>query len=143
MPEDLDKRGFSCAGQGMLEAFSITSASILRKGWLQTDRSALFGMEHQSAVAYGNGFTNDIWPRLDGHGNQSALRFHIIHESGTSGLATASRLPIRRTCGFTRDGQLISKACTWNTLGQGDAIKYVNATKRGEAICNPLSPSAA
>jgi hypothetical protein len=75
------------------------------------------GMEHQSAVTYGNGYRNGYGGRdWTGVGISPKFDFIIIHESAaTSGSETPCRQPTCPTCGFRRAGARTSRACTWNS----------------------------
>ena len=90
------------------------------------------GMEHQSAVAYGNHFANGYLDRdWTGVGISPRFDFIIIHESGHEWFGNASPPPTNPTCGSTRAGRPTSKASTSSTrYGYDDAMKYLNAYKK-------------
>ena len=75
------------------------------------------GMEHQSAVTYGNRFNNGYLGRdWTGVGISPRFDFIIIHESGHEwfGNSVIRRRP-SPTCGFTKAGPPISNASMSST----------------------------
>jgi aminopeptidase N len=122
LPEDLEraKRQFAQA-KGMLEAYQHYFGEYpFKKDGYKLIQVPYSGMEHQSAVTYGNGFKNGYLGRdWTGVGISPRFDFIIIHESGHEyGSATASAPPTAPTCGFTKAGRPISKACTSSTAGE-------------------------
>lgn len=89
------------------------------------------GMEHQSAVAYGNHFENGYYGR-DWTGAGISLRFDfiIIHESGHewfgNSVTAADRSDMWIHEGWTTYMELLYVERLW---GRGDAIKYANGLK--------------
>ena len=85
LPEDLEKaKKQFVQAKGMIEAFRIISASIRSPldGYKLVE-VPYSGMEHQSAVSYGNKFTNgDLGRDWTGVGVSMKFDFIIIHESG-------------------------------------------------------------
>ena len=85
LPEDLDKAKLQFAqAKGMLDAFEhyFGEYPFARDGY-KLIQVPYAGMEHQSAVAYGNGFTNGYLNRdWTGVGISPRFDFIIIHESG-------------------------------------------------------------
>ena len=84
LPEDLDKAKTQFPqAKNMLDAFEhyFGEYPFARDGYklVQVPYS---GMEHQSAVAYGNGFVNGYFGDWTGVGLSSKFDFIIIHESG-------------------------------------------------------------
>ncbi len=79
LPEDLDKaRAQFAQAKGMLDAFEhyFGEYPFARDGY-KLIQVPYAGMEHQSAVAYGNGFDQRLpAPRLDRRRHQPALRLH-------------------------------------------------------------------
>ena len=110
------KRQFAQA-KPMLEAFEKYFGEYpFKKDGYKLIEVPYSGMEHQSAVTYGNRFANGYLERdWTGVGVSPKFDFIIIHESGTSGSATASRPPTSPTCGFTKAGRPIWKASTSST----------------------------
>ena len=102
---------------GMIEAFQHYFGEYpFKKDGYKLIEAPYSGMEHQSAVTYGNHFANGYLERdWTGVGISPRFDFIIIHEADTSGLATASRRPTRLICGFTRAGQRISSVSMWST----------------------------
>ena len=89
------------------------------------------GMEHQSAVTYGNRFANGYLERdWTGVGVSLKFDFIIIHESAHEWFGNASRPPTSPTCGSRRAGRPTSRRSTSRTLfGTEDALKYINGYK--------------
>ncbi len=85
LPEDLDKaRAQFAQARGMLDAFEhyFGEYPFARDGY-KLIQVPYAGMEHQSAVAYGNGFDNGYLHRdWTGVGISPRFDFIIIHESG-------------------------------------------------------------
>ena len=85
LPEDLDraKKQFAQA-KGMLEAFQHYFGEYpFKKDGYKLIQVPYSGMEHQSAVTYGNGFKNGYVGRdWTGVGISPRFDFIIIHESG-------------------------------------------------------------
>ncbi len=85
LPEDLDKAKSQFAqAKGMLDAFEhyFGEYPFARDGY-KLIQVPYAGMEHQSAVAYGNGFRNGYLNRdWTGVGISPRFDFIIIHESG-------------------------------------------------------------
>ena len=79
LPEDLDKaRAQYAQAKGMLDAFEhyFGEYPFARDGY-KLIQVPYAGMEHQSAVAYGNQFKNGyLQPRLDRRRHQPAFRLH-------------------------------------------------------------------
>ena len=75
------------------------------------------GMEHQSAVTYGNGFRNGYGAAATGRASASARSSTSSSSTraATSGSATPCRRPTSPTCGFRKAGAPTSRACTWST----------------------------
>jgi aminopeptidase N len=117
LPGDLDKakQQFSQAKE-MLEAYQHYFGPYpFPKDGYKLIQVPYSGMEHQSAVTYGNHFKNGYLER-DWAGVGISLRFDfiIIHESGHEWFGNSVTA---RTCGSMKAGPPISKVCTWNTDG--------------------------
>ena len=111
-----------CAGQGDAGGVSALLRRVsVREGRIQAVEVPYSGMEHQSAVTYGNLFKNGYHgPRLDGRGDQHCgSTSSSFTRAGTSGLATALPRPTRPTCGFTRAGRRTWRPVCGVPLGQG------------------------
>ena len=118
LPEDLEKAKKQFAqAKGMIEAFQHYFGEYpFKKDGYKLIQAPYSGMEHQSAVTYGNHFANGYLERdWTGVGISRALISSSFTKADTSGLATASPPPTRRTCGFMKDGQRTSNVSTWNT----------------------------
>ena len=133
LPEDLDKAKVQFAqAKGMLEAFQhyFGEYPFVKDGYKLVEVPYL-GMEHQSAVAYGNLFKNGYLGR-DWTGVGISLRFDfiIIHESGHEWFgnsitgADPSDMWIHE--GWTTYLESLYVEYRW---GNADAIKYLNGDK--------------
>jgi aminopeptidase N len=115
LPEDLDKAKTQFAqAKGMLQAFQHYFGDYpFKKDGYKLVQAPYSGMEHQSAVTYGNRFKNGY---LDATGPASAFQRGSISSSftraDTSGSATASPPPTAPTCGYTKDGPPTSSVFT-------------------------------
>ena len=132
-PEDLDKarRQFAQA-RPMLAIYNkyIGEYAFVRDGY-KLVQVPYAGMEHQSAVAYGNRFENGYLKRdWTGVGISPKFDFIIIHESGHEwfGNAITASDPADMWIheGFTTYTEGIYVEGRW---GKADAIRYVNGFK--------------
>jgi aminopeptidase N len=133
LPEDLEKAKTQFAqAKGMLEAFQhyFGPYPFAKDGYKLVEVPYL-GMEHQSAVAYGNGFTNGYMGR-DWTGVGISLRFDfiIIHESGHewfgNSITAADPADMWIHEGWTTYLESLYVEHRW---GKDDAIKYLNGLK--------------
>ncbi len=132
-PEDLDRARLQFAqARPMLEIFNkyIGEYPFVRDGY-KLVQVPYAGMEHQSAVAYGNHFRNGYGPRdWTGVGISPRFDFIIIHESGHEwfGNAISAADPVDMWIheGFTTYAEGIYVEGRW---GKEDAIRYVNGYK--------------
>jgi aminopeptidase N len=133
LPEDLDKakKQFTQV-PGMIEAYQhyFGPYPFARDGYKLVEVPYL-GMEHQSAVAYGNGFQNGYMGRdWAGVGISMRFDFIIIHESGHEwfgnavSAADSSDMWIHE--GWTTYLEGLYVEYHW---GKEDAIKYLNGLK--------------
>ncbi len=101
----------------MLEAFEKYFGEYpFKKDGFKLIEVPYSGMEHQSAVTYGNRFANGYLERdWTGVGISLKFDFIIIHESAHEWFGTRSRQPTRPTCGSTKAGRRISSASTSST----------------------------
>ncbi len=133
LPEDLAKakRQFAQA-PGMMEAFQhyFGPYPFLRDGYKLIEVPYL-GMEHQSAVGYGNGFTNGYMGR-DWTGTGISLRFDfiIVHESAHEWFGNSI------TAADPADMWIHEAWATYleslyveHRWGKADAIRYLNGLK--------------
>jgi hypothetical protein len=117
----------------------------VQQGRLQADRGAVLGMEHQSAVTYGNRFANGYLERdWTGVGISPKFDFIIIHESGHEWFGNAvsaadvSDMWIHE--GWTT---YLENLYVEHRFGYDDALKYVNGYKSKVATASRSSRSAA
>src|ERR1700684_3701726 len=133
LPEDLDKakRQFSQA-KGMLEAYQhyFGEYPFVKDGYKLIE-VPYAGMEHQSAVTYGNHFANGYLERdWTGVGISPRFDFIIIHESGHEWFGNAvsaadvSDMWIHE--GWTTYLECLYVEYRW---GKEDGLKYTNAYK--------------
>ena len=100
------------------------------------------GMEHQSAVAYGNHFTNGYYGRdWTGVGISMKFDFIIIHESGHEWFGNAITAKDRSDMwiheGWTTYMETLYVEYRW---GKADAIRYVNGLKPKVQNERPIIP---
>ncbi|QED37528.1 M1 family metallopeptidase [Antarcticibacterium arcticum] len=91
------------------------------------------GMEHQSAVAYGNHYLNGyLGSDLSGTGIGLRFDFIIIHESGHewygNSLTAKDIADMWIHEGFTAYSEAVYIECRW---GKEDALEYLKGTRRG------------
>ena len=133
LPEDLDKAKAQFAqAKGMLEAYQhyFGEYPFAKDGYKLVEAPYL-GMEHQSAVAYGNGFQNGYMGRdWTGVGISTRFDFIIIHESGhewfgnSVSAADPSDMWIHE--GWTTYLEALYVEYRW---GKDDALKYLGGMK--------------
>jgi aminopeptidase N len=130
LPEDLDKaKAQFVQARGMLEAFQhyFGEYPFLRDGY-KLIQVPYTGMEHQSAVTYGNGFRNGFV----GRGSGAGLRFDfiIIHESGHewfgNAVSAADRADMWIHEGWTN---YLESLYVEYHFGREEALRYVNNGK--------------
>jgi aminopeptidase N len=134
LPEDLDKakKQFSQA-KGMLEAYQHYFGEYpFKKDGYKLVEVPYSGMEHQSAVTYGNRFANGYLERdWTGVGISTRFDFIIIHESGHEWFGNAvsaadvSDMWIHE--GWTT---YLESLYVEYMYGHDDYLKYVNAYKK-------------
>jgi len=133
LPEDLEKakRQFAQA-KGMIEAYEHYFGEYpFKKDGYKLVEVPYAGMEHQSAVAYGNHFTNGYLGRdWTGVGVSPKFDFIIIHESGHewfgNAVSAADRSDMWIHEGWTTYLEVLYVEYTF---GHEDAQKYVNGYK--------------
>lgn len=133
LPEDVDRaRKQFAQAKEMLEAFQhyLGDYPFKRDGYklVQVPYS---GMEHQSAVTYGNGFKNGYLGRdWTGVGISPRFDFIIVHESGHewfgNSVSAADRADMWVHEGWTTYIESLFVEYHW---GKADAIKYLNGYK--------------
>jgi aminopeptidase N len=133
LPEDLDKAKKQFAqAKGMIEAYQHYFGEYpFQKDGYKLVQVPYSGMEHQSAVTYGNHFTNGYLGRdWTGVGVSPKFDFIIIHESGHewfgNSVSAADRSDMWIHEGWTTYLEVLYVEYTF---GHADAIKYVNGYK--------------
>ena len=133
LPEDLDKAKVQFAqAKGMIEAYThyFGEYPFAKDGYKLVEAPYL-GMEHQSAVAYGNGFTNGYMGRdWTGVGISTRFDFIIIHESGHewfgNSITAADSSDMWIHEGWTTYLEALYVEYRW---GHDDALKYLGGLK--------------
>src|SRR4029079_16004786 len=134
LPEDLEKakKQFTQA-KGMLESYQHYFGEYpFAKDGYKLVEVPYSGMEHQSAVAYGNRFTNGYLGRdWTGVGISTRFDFIIIHESGHewfgNSVSAADRSDMWIHEGWTT---YLESLYVEYTYGHDDGLKYTNAYKK-------------
>ncbi len=133
LPEDLEKAKVTFAqAKGMLEAYDHFFGEYpFKNDGYKLVQASYTGMEHQSAVTYGNGFRNGYGGRdWTGVGISPRFDFIIIHESGHEywGNAVTAADPADMWIheGWTTYMEGLYVEYRW---GKDDGIKYVNGYK--------------
>ena len=121
LPEDLDKAKTQFAQvPEMLDAYEHYFGEYpFDKDGYKLIEVPYAGMEHQTAVAYGNNFENGYYGRdWTGVGISPKFDFIIIHESGHEWFGNAvTAADDRRTCGYMRAGRRTWSRSMWSTAG--------------------------
>ncbi len=141
-PEDLEKaRAQFAQARPMLEIFNryIGEYPFVRDGY-KLVQVPYAGMEHQSAVAYGNRFHNGYLDHdWTGVGISPRFDFIIIHESGHewfgNAITAADPADMWIHEGWTTYAEGIYVEGRW---GKADALRYVNAYKSKVKNENPI-----
>lgn len=133
LPEDLDKAKSQFAqAKPMIEAFKHYFGEYpFDKDGYKLIQAPYTGMEHQSAVTYGNGFRNGYGGRdWTGVGVSPKFDFIIIHESGHEWFGNAV------SASDVADMWIQEGWCTYlemlyveQVFGAADALKYINGYK--------------
>jgi aminopeptidase N len=144
LPEDLDKAKKQFAqAKGMLEAFQHYFGEYpFRKDGYKLIEVPYSGMEHQSAVAYGNLFENGYLGRdWTGVGISPRFDFIIIHESGHewfgNSITAADKSDMWIHEGWTTYLESLYVEYRW---GHEDALKYLNGYKLKVKNLKPIIP---
>jgi len=144
LPEDLDKAKVQFAQvPTMLDAYEhyFGEYPFVEDGY-KLVQVPYAGMEHQSAVAYGNRFANSYYGGdWTGVGISPRFDFIIIHESGHewfgNAVSAADRSDMWIHEGWTTYMECLYVEFRW---GKDDAIKYVNSLKRKVQNQRPIIP---
>ncbi|HKW01543.1 MAG TPA: M1 family metallopeptidase [Vicinamibacterales bacterium] len=134
-PEDLEKaKAQFVQARGMIEAYTHYFGEYpFKKDGYKLIEAAYTGMEHQSAVTYGNGFHNGYgrapydWT---GVGISTKFDFIIIHESGHEWFGNAvSAADVSDM--WIHEGWTTYLECLYveYTFGHDDYVKYTNGYK--------------
>ena len=133
LPEDLDKaKKQFVQAKGMLEAYQHYFGEYpFKKDGYKLIEAPYSGMEHQSAVTYGNHFANGYLERdWTGVGVSLKFDFIIIHESGHEwfGNAVTAADPSDM---WIHEGWTTYLECLYveYMFGHDDAVKYANGYK--------------
>lgn len=133
LPEDLDKaKKQFLQVKGMLEAYQhyFGEYPFQRDGYKLIE-VPYAGMEHQSAIAYGNHFMNGYFGRdWTGVGISTKFDFIIIHESAHEWFGNSVSAADRSDM-WIHEGWATYLECLYveYTFGYEDALKYVNGLK--------------
>jgi aminopeptidase N len=144
LPDDLDKakRQFTQV-KGMLEAYEHYFGPYpFPKDGYKLVQVPYLGMEHQTAVAYGNGFANGYMGRdWTGVGISPKFDFIIIHESGHewfgNSITAQDRADMWIHEGWTTYLEGLYVEYRW---GKADAIAYLNGDKDKIENRRPIIP---
>jgi aminopeptidase N len=145
LPEHMDgaKKQFAQA-RGMIEAYQhfFGEYPFKKDGYKLID-APYSGMEHQSAVTYGNHFANGYLERdWTGVGISPRFDFIIIHESGHewfgNAVSAADRSDMWIHEGWTTYLEGLYVEYRW---GKEDGIKYVNGYKPKVQNKQPIIPA--
>jgi aminopeptidase N len=144
LPEDLDKAKAQFAQvPEMLDAYEHYFGEYpFDKDGYKLIEVPYAGMEHQTAVAYGNHFTNGYYGRdWTGVGISPKFDFIIIHESGHewfgNSITAADRSDMWIHEGWTTYMESLYVEYRW---GKADAIKYLNGLKPKVQNERPIIP---
>ncbi|MCI0640172.1 MAG: M1 family metallopeptidase [Gemmataceae bacterium] len=132
LPEDLDraKNQFSQV-KGMLEAFQHYFGEYpFKKDGYKLIQVPYSGMEHQSAVTYGNGFKNGFLGRdWTGVGISPRFDFIIIHESGHEWFGNSVSAADRSDMWIHEGWQKLKSPLTKDKLQVATDLYYVVVSK--------------
>ncbi len=130
LPENLEKakRQFSQVN-GMIRAYQHYFGEYpFKNDGYKLVEVPYAGMEHQSAVAYGNGYKNSyVTPDLIGVGISPRFDFIIIHESGHEWFGNSISAADRSDM-WIHEGWTTYLECLYveYTYGKADGLKYTN-----------------
>jgi aminopeptidase N len=130
LPEDLDKAKKQFAqARGMLEAYQHYFGEYpFKKDGYKLIQAPYSGMEHQSAVTYGNHFANGYLERdWTGVGISPRFDFIIIHESGHEWFGNSITAADRSDM-WIHEGWTTYLECLYveYMFGKDDGLKYTN-----------------
>lgn len=145
LPEDLEraKKQFAQA-KGMLEAFQHYFGEYpFKKDGYKLIQAPYSGMEHQSAVTYGNRFANGYLERdWTGVGISPRFDFIIIHESGHEWFGNSVTAADRSDM-WIHEGWTTYLECLYveYMYGKADGLKYTNGYKAKVQNQRPIIPA--
>ncbi|HJZ80076.1 MAG TPA: M1 family metallopeptidase [Pyrinomonadaceae bacterium] len=145
LPEDLEraKKQFAQA-KGMLEAFQHYFGEYpFKKDGYKLIQAPYSGMEHQSAVTYGNRFGNGYLERdWTGVGISPRFDFIIIHESGHEWFGNSVTAADRSDM-WIHEGWTTYLECLYVEYfyGKDDGLKYTNGYKSKVQNQRPIIPA--
>jgi aminopeptidase N len=133
LPEDLDKAKKQFAqAKGMIEAYQHYFGEYpFKKDGYKLIEAPYAGMEHQTAVTYGNHFANGYLERdWTGVGISTRFDFIIIHESGHEWFGNSISAADRSDM-WIHEGWTTYLECLYveYMYGKDDGLKYTNAYK--------------
>jgi aminopeptidase N len=133
LPEDLGKAKKQFAqARGMIEAYQHYFGEYpFKKDGYKLIEAPYAGMEHQSAVTYGNRFANGYLERdWTGVGISTRFDFIIIHESGHEWFGNSVSAADRSDM-WIHEGWTTYLECLYveYMYGKDDGLKYTNAYK--------------
>ena len=134
LPQNLEKAKKQFAqAKGMIEAFQHYFGEYpFHKDGYKLIEVPYTGMEHQSAVAYGNRFANGYYGNdLTGTGISMRFDYIIIHESGHEWFGN-SVSAVDKADMWIHEGWTTYTECLYveYMFGHDDALKYTNGYKR-------------
>ena len=144
LPEDLDKAKKQFAqAKGMLGAYQHYFGEYpFKKDGYKLVEVPYSGMEHQSAVTYGNHFANGYLERdWTGVGISTRFDFIIIHESGHEWFGNSVTAADRSDM-WIHEGWTTYLECLYveYMYGKDDGLKYTNAYKTKVKNLQPIIP---
>lgn len=145
LPEDLEraKKQFAQA-KGMIEAFQHYFGNYpFKKDGYKLIQAPYSGMEHQSAVTYGNHFANGYLERdWTGVGISPRFDFIIIHESGHEWFGNSITAGDRSDM-WIHEGWTTYLECLYveYMYGKADGLKYTNGYKAKVQNQRPIIPA--
>jgi aminopeptidase N len=144
LPEDLDKaRKQFAQAKGMLQAYQHYFGEYpFKKDGYKLIQAPYSGMEHQSAVTYGNHFANGYLERdWTGVGISTRFDFIIIHESGQEWFGNSVTAADRSDM-WIHEGWTTYLECLYveYMYGKDDGLKYTNAYKTKVKNQQPIIP---
>jgi len=145
LPEDLEraKKQFAQA-TGMIKAFQHYFGEYpFKKDGYKLIQAPYSGMEHQSAVTYGNRFANGYLERdWTGVGISPRFDFIIIHESGHEWFGNSVTAADRSDM-WIHEGWTTYLECLYveYMYGKADGLKYTNGYKTKVQNQRPIIPA--